>query len=435
MSQRGTLSHTRSSRIRNNVMLAVQYSQYSTDPYDLELVEVARPLPKPGQLLIRILYAGMNHVDAIVYSGLMKSSNWRVEFPFTPGYEFSGIVEEVGEGVGIISNKHFHIGDEVFGVNWDQGRPNSKDPHSHEPIASCFAEFICISAEKVSRKPSNVSWEVAAAMGLAGTVAYQCVHDIGYVMSDSRVLVIGGNTLVGNLAIQLAKSRGAFVASVCRSNSHVAPPSPVYGEHHHHGDGFNLTRSFSSSSQSGRVHRANSKRHEELHPILSRSPSSIIETKSNSQDELDENHIASNCDTADLVIHYDREDWYKHPDCRGFDFILDAVGEPSTLTVLKETEEMIHVGAAYVNLVNPAVGLIPQGHPPFSYARFYCFNQNTAHQDLIAQMVADGKLHIPIREVFSFTLDGVAEMFKMMASRRHKGKLILEISNLAMHRK
>lgn len=459
----------------NNLMMqAVQYSDYSTDPYELKIVEVPRPQPKPGQLLIRILYAGMNHIDAILFSGLMKTSNWKVEFPFIPGYEFSGIVEDIGEGISMITSKTFVIGDEVFGVNWDQGRPHSKNLSSPEPFASCFAEFICISVEKVSHKPKSVSWPVAAAMGLAGTVAYQCVHDIGYVMGDSRVLVLGGNTLVGSIVIQLAKSRDAFVASVTRSDVGVTPAvSPCINTRKHLGDGFSaLTRTPSFSYQQQQLQqqqqqaaarksrsRSNSLSVGAVQSVFSRPSSLFVETKGIAvmDDMMEEknsslsienvqinnkdiatsnvssspNKVASNNghNKPDLVIHYDREDWFKHPECRGFDFILDTVGEPNTLSILKESDGMIHIGAAYVNLVNPAVGLIAQAHPPFSYARFYCLNQNTAHQDLVAQYVEEGKIRIPIHAIYPFTVEGVVHMFQVMNSRRHKGKLVLDIAN------
>ena len=129
----------------------------------------------------------------------------------------------------------------------------------------------------------------------------------------------------------------------------------------------------------------------------------------------------------DLVLDHSTAALRDTAQCRGFDFVLDCVGEHHTLSLLKETDNMVRVGAAYVNLVNPAVGLVAQAHPPFAYARFYCFRQDSAQQAHIARLVEEEKVVVPVSEVFPFTREGVVAMFRTAAARKHKGKLVLDI--------
>jgi NADPH:quinone reductase-like Zn-dependent oxidoreductase len=348
-------------------MQAVQYSDYSQNPDDLVLVQVPIPVPGKGQVLVRIYFAAMNHIDLILFSGMLRTSNWKVDLPFIPGYEFSGVVDAVGEEA-----TKFAVGDEVFAVNWENGRHNSKVPDSLEPVGGCFTEYICLSEARLSKKPPDMSFARAACLSMIGTAALQCLDEIGYVTTGSRVLIIGGGMLVGSVAIQLAKQRGAFVVSAQR---------PVIRE-------------------TGRLSRYGSMR-----------------------------HTWESTPGADVVVNCEPAAMAENPDCRGFDFVLDIVGDPETLSVLKTTPGMVCTGAAYVNLVNPAVGVLQQAHPPFSYARFYCFRQDSAQQDVIAKLVDEGNLHIPIYEIFPFSKDGIVKMFRTMAQRKHKGKLLLEIFN------
>jgi NADPH:quinone reductase-like Zn-dependent oxidoreductase len=58
-------------------------------------------------------------------------------------------------------------------------------------VGGAFAEFICLPASKVSKKPANVTFEQAAALALVGTTAHQCVHKISKVAPSSRILIVG----------------------------------------------------------------------------------------------------------------------------------------------------------------------------------------------------------------------------------------------------
>ncbi len=129
--------------------------------------------------------------------------------PFIAGYDFSGVIESISEDV-----TGFVVGDEVFAVNWGDQIHGTAE----HPIGGAFAEYIAIPASKLSRKPANVSHETAAAVALVGTTALEALNT-AKVTNGSKILVLGGSTAVGLLAIQLAKKRGAWVAATVSSRS------------------------------------------------------------------------------------------------------------------------------------------------------------------------------------------------------------------------
>lgn len=322
---------------------------YTQDVNALRIVEVPKPVPKPHQVLVKVRAAALNSADLYVIAGLMEKARWKVSFPYTPGYEFAGVVEEVGKDVSSL-----HVGDEVFGLNWGSASHDSKDG---DAVGSCLAEHVAISAKKVCLKPPALSFCCAAGISLVGTAAYQAVHECGKIGPGSRVLILGGSTAVGVLAIQMSKRSGAFVAVTCHSHSvsYVSQFEP------------------------------------------------------------------------DVVVPYDKEKWYSHPQCERFDLVLDIAGAANTLEILKTTDNLIAIGAAFVSLVNPSIGVSAQSHPPFSYCRFYCVRQNTLHQEAIATQVSEESLRLPIAGTHAFTEEGVREMFQCVKSGRSHGKHVLQI--------
>jgi len=176
---------------------AVRFDQYGgTDV--LKVVDVERPFPARGEVLVRVKAAGINPGEASIRSGLLHS-RWPATFPSGQGSDLAGIVDQVGEGV-----EQFSVGDEVIGFTNDRA--------SH-------AEFVVVPAEQLTRKPPGVSWEAAGALFVAGATAWACVRAVALSPGDT-VVVSGAAGGVGTLAVQLARLAGATVIGLASESNH-----------------------------------------------------------------------------------------------------------------------------------------------------------------------------------------------------------------------
>jgi NADPH:quinone reductase-like Zn-dependent oxidoreductase len=182
-----------------NPMKAIVHCEYGS-PDVLELKDVETPVPNDNQLLVRVRAVAVNPLDLTItgplalrpISGLRKPKETRV------GVDYSGTVEAVGKNV-----TNFKPGDEVFG-----GKTGS------------FAEHICVLADRaVVAKPSNVTFEQAAAVPVAAITALQGLRDKGHIQPGQKVLVNGASGGVGTFAVQIAKSFGAEVTGVCSTRN------------------------------------------------------------------------------------------------------------------------------------------------------------------------------------------------------------------------
>ena len=182
-----------------NPMKAIVHCEYGS-PDVLELKDVETPVPNDNQLLVRVRAVAVNPLDLTItgplalrpISGLRKPKETRV------GVDYSGTVEAVGKNV-----SNFKPGDEVFG-----GKTGS------------FAEHICVLADRaVVAKPSNVTFEQAAAVPVAAITALQGLRDKGHIQPGQKVLVNGASGGVGTFAVQIAKSFGAEVTGVCSTRN------------------------------------------------------------------------------------------------------------------------------------------------------------------------------------------------------------------------
>ncbi|MDQ6764731.1 MAG: NAD(P)-dependent alcohol dehydrogenase, partial [Verrucomicrobiota bacterium] len=114
------------------------------------------------------------------------------------GVDFAGVVEAVGKNV-----TQFKVGDEVFGGK-----------------TGAFAEYVCMRADRaLALKPTNISFEQAAAVPIAGLTALQALRDQGHVQPGQKVLINGASGGVGTFAVQIAKSLGAEVTGVCSTRN------------------------------------------------------------------------------------------------------------------------------------------------------------------------------------------------------------------------
>jgi NADPH:quinone reductase-like Zn-dependent oxidoreductase len=176
---------------------AVRFSEYGGIDV-LRVVEVDRPVPGPGQILVKVKAAGINPGEATIRTGLLHE-RWPATFPSGQGSDLAGVVEELGDGV-----EGFAVGDEVLGFTHDRA--------SH-------AEFVLVEAGHLVPKPSGVSWDVAGALFVVGTTAYAAVRAVSAGESDT-VVVAGAAGGVGSIAVQLAKNAGATVIGLAGEANH-----------------------------------------------------------------------------------------------------------------------------------------------------------------------------------------------------------------------
>lgn len=165
-------------------MRAIQVKK-TGGPEVLELVEVARPEPKAGEVLVRIAASGVNFIDTYLREG-----RYPAELPFVPGQEASGVVEKLGEDVA-----GFAVGDHVA---WNGTR-------------GTYAEYACARAVDLLHVPHGMSLEDAAAVLLQGMTAHYLIHDTYRVQRGDAVLVHAGAGGVGLLITQMLKMVGARV--------------------------------------------------------------------------------------------------------------------------------------------------------------------------------------------------------------------------------
>jgi NADPH:quinone reductase-like Zn-dependent oxidoreductase len=170
---------------------AVRFDQYG-DIDVLEVRDVERPEPGPGEVLVQVKAAGINPGEASIRKGLMRDI-FPTTFPSGQGSDFAGVVAEAGSGVG-----GFTSGDEVVGFTEKRG--------SH-------AEFVVVPEENLVVKPAAISWDVAGGLYVAGTSAYAAVRHVDLAKGDV-VVVAGAAGGVGSIAVQLAANTGATVVGI-----------------------------------------------------------------------------------------------------------------------------------------------------------------------------------------------------------------------------
>jgi NADPH:quinone reductase-like Zn-dependent oxidoreductase len=176
---------------------AVRFNQYGGVDV-LNVVEVERPAPGPGEALVRVKAAGINPGEASIREGLLHE-RWPATFPSGEGTDLAGVVEEVGPGVESVA-----VGEEVIG--WSHQR-------------SSHAELVAVPAEQLIAKPPGVPWEAGGALFVAGTTAYATVRAVGASAGDT-VVVSGAAGGVGSLAVQLARRTGATAIGAAGEHNH-----------------------------------------------------------------------------------------------------------------------------------------------------------------------------------------------------------------------
>ncbi|TAH26889.1 MAG: NAD(P)-dependent alcohol dehydrogenase [Cytophagales bacterium] len=174
-------------------MKKVVYNQYGTID-NLELAEVAMPLPNSKELLIKVKVVALNPIDWLKVEGNLKivtGSN----FPNGLGIDFSGVIEEIGNDV-----SGFKKGDEVFGA-------------LSAMKGEALAEYIVVAPKNIYKKPSSISFENAAAMVTGGAAALYLFESASLKEGD-ELMINGASGGVGLIALQMAIKKGFKVTAV-----------------------------------------------------------------------------------------------------------------------------------------------------------------------------------------------------------------------------
>lgn len=167
-------------------------------PEVLRYGEIDTPEPGPGELRIRVAYAGVNPADWKNRQGMLAAFRPYC-FPYVLGFDAAGVVDRIGEGV-----EGFAPGDRVFTpTNHGQGGQGS------------YAELVIASADKVAHIPAGLGFAEAAALPVAALTAWQALGHGGGIEPGQQVLVQGGSGGLGGFAVQFARRAGARVAATC----------------------------------------------------------------------------------------------------------------------------------------------------------------------------------------------------------------------------
>ena len=182
-------------------MKAIVQEKYGEAGDVLRLAEITPPGIGAAEVLLRVHAAGLDRGVWHAMAGLpypIRLAGYGLRAPKNAvlGTDVAGRVEAIGQSVTTV-----RVGDDVYGAGHGS-----------------FAEFTRAAADKLARKPRNLSLEQAAALPVSGCTALQAVRDRGRVQPGQKVLVIGASGGVGSYVVQIAKAFGAVVTGVCSTN-------------------------------------------------------------------------------------------------------------------------------------------------------------------------------------------------------------------------
>ena len=187
----------------------------------LKIDELAKPVPGPGQVLVRVKRAALNHLDIWVRKGIPG-----INLPLTMGSDAAGVIEAVSPDVQM--SGALKTGDEVLlapirscgaCANCQKGEENLCPDFQipGESMNGLQAEYVALPAKYVFPKPEKLDWDEAAALPLAAMTANHMIVRKAGLQSGQWVLIYGASSGVGGAAIQIAKALGAHVITTVGS--------------------------------------------------------------------------------------------------------------------------------------------------------------------------------------------------------------------------
>jgi NADPH:quinone reductase-like Zn-dependent oxidoreductase len=193
-------------------------------PEVIEIADVPKPSPGPGQILVAVRAAAMNHLDLWARRGL---PTLELEFPHIGGSDIAGVIADIGDGVdGYQTGMRVLVNPSLWcgGCEWCQrGEESLCDSYRiiGEHIDGGFAEYVAVPAINVLPIPDDLSFEDAAAVPLVYQTAWRGLMNRGALMPGETVLVTGCSGGVSTAAIQIARLAGARVLGITSGAENV----------------------------------------------------------------------------------------------------------------------------------------------------------------------------------------------------------------------
>ena len=170
-------------------------------PEVLSFEEVPDPAPGHGQIRVRVMAAGVNPVDAYMRTGTYAR---KPTLPYTPGFDYAGIVDQIGSGVAKVS-----AGSRVWG-------------HAVAAGSGAYASMAIASESDVVPLPANVTFQQGAALGVPYATAWRALLIRAGATAGETVLIHGASGGVGLAAVQIARARGLRIVGTAGSEKGLA---------------------------------------------------------------------------------------------------------------------------------------------------------------------------------------------------------------------